>query len=79
MASGVAAELGDVAPASPETPVNRLAYEQLLIGRQHWECGDKFEVDACICNTLRFHSKHQVLHRPVEVTVVSSYKPPQTD
>ena len=35
VASGVAGELGDTLPVLPERPVNSLAYEQLLIGREH--------------------------------------------
>jgi len=36
VAAGVAAQLGDAAPAAGEAPVNPLAHEQLLIGEQFW-------------------------------------------
>jgi TolB-like protein len=41
VASGVAAQLGDIVPPAPEAPVNQLAYEQLLIGTQYWDSGDE--------------------------------------
>jgi TolB-like protein/Tfp pilus assembly protein PilF len=40
VADAVAAELGDVALLASDAPVNRLAYEQLLIGRQFLEHRD---------------------------------------
>jgi TolB-like protein/Flp pilus assembly protein TadD len=40
VATRVAEELGDVLPARPDTPVNKLAYEQLVIGREHRARGD---------------------------------------
>jgi TolB-like protein len=52
VASGVAAELGDVAAASPEEPVNVLAYEQFLIGMDHWDRGNKQQARAAFSRAL---------------------------
>ena len=54
VASGVAKKLGDVAPASQEVPVNRLAYEQLLIGTQYWDSGDKDQARAAFESALKY-------------------------
>jgi TolB-like protein len=58
VASGVAAELGDVVQPSPESPVNRLAYEQLLIGRQHWENGDEEQARAAFDRALKHEPEY---------------------
>jgi TolB-like protein len=52
VASGVAAELGDIAPPAPEAPVNQLAYEQLLIGTRYWDSGDKDQARAAFERAL---------------------------
>ncbi len=52
VASGVAAQLGDIVPPAPEAPVNRLAYEQLLIGTQYWDSGDEVQARAAFERAL---------------------------
>jgi len=52
VASGVAAELGDVTAASPELPVNAIAYEQFLIGTDHWNRGDRDQARAAFTRAL---------------------------
>lgn len=53
VASGVAVELGDVLPAIPEVPVNRLAYEQLLIGQEHFASGDREQARGAFDRALQ--------------------------
>lgn len=48
VADAVAAKLGDVSPLAPDVPVNRQAYEQLLICKQHLDHGNQAEArGAC--------------------------------
>jgi len=53
VANGVAVELGDVLPATPEAPLNRLAYEELLIGLEHFESGDQVNARTAIERALQ--------------------------
>lgn len=52
VATGVAAQLGDLAAASPETPVNPRAHEQLLIGEQFWVNGDRQKARVAFVRAL---------------------------
>jgi TolB-like protein len=58
VASGVAAELGDVAAASPESPVNVLAYEQFLIGVAHRDRGNKDRARAAFTRALEYDPEY---------------------
>jgi TolB-like protein/Tfp pilus assembly protein PilF len=54
VADAVAAKLGDVLVVTTETPVNRLALEQLLIGQQHrWE-GNRDDARAALEKALEY-------------------------
>jgi len=52
VAGGVAAQLGDAAPAAGEAPVHPLAYEQLLIGEQFWISNDQQRARAAFERAL---------------------------
>jgi TolB-like protein len=51
-ASGVAAELGDLMPAKADALVDKRAYEQLLIGREHNAGGDDAQARAAFERAL---------------------------
>ena len=54
VADGVAAKLGDVMLAAPEAPVNVLAYEQLLIGSNHWDQDNNEQARAAFERALEY-------------------------
>jgi TolB-like protein/Flp pilus assembly protein TadD len=54
VAHSVALELGDVTSSPAETPVNRLALEQLLIGQHHREQGDDEQARAAFEKALEY-------------------------
>lgn len=58
LASSVAAKLGDVAAASPESPVNVLAYEQFLIGVAHWDRGNNDRARAAFTRALEYDPEY---------------------
>ena len=58
VANSVATELGDVAQASIEVPVNRYAYEQLLIGTQYRELGDNEQARAAFERALEYDPEY---------------------
>ena len=53
VASGVAAELGDLIPAKPDALVDKLAYEQLVIGQEHSTRGDEEQARAAFEQALQ--------------------------
>jgi TolB-like protein/Flp pilus assembly protein TadD len=52
VANGVATELGDVLASKSGTAVNKLAYEQLVIGREHKARGDEKQARAAFERAL---------------------------
>jgi TolB-like protein len=58
VADGVALELGDVVQSMTEAPVNRLAYEQLLIGVQYREDGNKKHALAAFNRALEYDPEY---------------------
>jgi len=52
VANEVAAELGDLIPASPDALVDKLAYEQLVIGREHNARGNEEQARAAFERAL---------------------------
>jgi len=58
VADGVGQALGVVMPIEVEAPVNRLAYEQLLIGRQHRWQGDNEKARAAIDKALDYEPEY---------------------
>jgi len=52
VATGVAAALGDLLPARPDALVDKLAYEQLIIGREHRTRGDDDKARAAFERAL---------------------------
>ncbi len=58
VATGVAAELGDLLPARPDAPVDKLAYEQLIIGREHRARGDDDKARAAFERALEKQSNY---------------------
>lgn len=58
VADGVGQALGVVMPIEVEAPVNRLAYEQLLIGRQHRWQGDNEKARVAIDKALDYEPEY---------------------
>jgi len=58
VAGGVAGQLGDVAQARDEAPVNRFAYEQLLIGKQYWDRGDKAQARIAFERAIEYDPEY---------------------
>jgi TolB-like protein/Tfp pilus assembly protein PilF len=52
VATSVAAELGDLLPARPDALVDKLAHEQLIIGREHQARGDNEKARAAFERAL---------------------------
>jgi TolB-like protein len=52
VATSVAAELGDLLPASPDALVDKVAHEQLIIGREHRARGDNEKARAAFERAL---------------------------
>jgi TolB-like protein len=73
VANGVAAELGDLIPARPDALVDKLAYEQLVIGREHNARRDKQQARAAFERSLKYQPNYAEALYEVALLELNAY------